>query len=648
MATSCQIDVVTGRHSNSRRDVSQIDMWSRPPSTPGASVLRLSRFAAIWAALFFGAGSGAEAQIPEISPQEAFDLEKGEIEVLADRTSFLPGEAARLAVTLTIEEGWHTNSHQPTYDNLIATTVVFEAPPGWLQPPAPAYPAGVMKTFSFADTPISVFDGEVIIIGGVAVPDDLAAGTYPIRATVTYQACDDRMCLAPITTEETLGLNVGAAGEPEHVAVFAAGASMRGTTEATAPAASRGFAGFLMLAFLGGLILNAMPCVLPVLSLKVFGLVKSAEGGRGSVVAGSLATGMGIILSFLLLATAAVIARSAGAAIGWGVQFQNPGFVAGLTVIVLLFTLNLWGLFEIPLPAALGRLGASGPSEGVAGHLTTGFFATLMATPCSAPFLGTALGFALTQNTPTTYAMFTAIGTGMASPYLLLAIAPRVARVLPRPGPWMSKFRAVMGLLLAGTAVWLLYVLSGLIALQPLLTFGALLLGVSAVIWWAARADPFSSRRRALMAVTGALCVASVAVAARATGTEGARNLGVAPEDRLIAWETFDLDRAQREAGAGRYVFVDVTADWCFTCKVNEGLFLETEEVARAFEQYDVLALRADWTRRDDGIGEYLASFDRYGIPFYVMYRPGREPHVFSELLSRSAITDLLESDASE
>jgi suppressor for copper-sensitivity B len=266
-----------------------------------------------------------------------------------------------------------------------------------------------------------------------------------------------------------------------------------------------------------------------------------------------------------------------------------------------------------------------------------------MATPCSAPFLGTALGFALTQSTATTFAMFTAIGLGMASPYLLLAVAPGVARVLPKPGPWMVKFRVVMGFLLAGTAVWLLYVLSGLVALPPLLTFVALLLLVSGVTFFGSRSEPFSTRRRALTVVTAALCVTSVLVAGRAAGGDSARTLGVAPEDRLIAWETFDRRRAEREAAAGRYVFVDVTADWCFTCKVNEGLFLETEEVADAFERHDVLALRADWTRRDDAIGEYLASFNRYGIPFYVMYLPDREPFVFSELLSKSVIVDLLD-----
>ena len=218
-----------------------------------------------------------------------------------------------------------------------------------------------------------------------------------------------------------------------------------------------------------------------------------------------------------------------------------------------------------------------------------------------------------------------------------------MGRLLPKPGRWMRSFRIAMGFLLAGTAIWLLYVLSGLVAIAPLIGFGAVLLAVSGVVWMASRERPFSMRRRALMVATGILSVVGVAVASRPADEGSARTLGVAPEDRLIAWETFDRDRAEREADGGRYVFVDVTADWCLTCKVNERLFLETEEVAAAFERHDVLALRADWTRRDDAIAAYLASFDRYGIPFYVLYRPGAEPHVFSELLSRSAIVDMLD-----
>jgi thiol:disulfide interchange protein DsbD len=185
-------------------------------------------------------------------------------------------------------------------------------------------------------------------------------------------------------------------------------------------------------------------------------------------------------------------------------------------------------------------------------------------------------------------------------------------------------------------------VLSGLVSSERLAFFEIGLLAIAAVIWLGGQDPARAGRRRLALAVAIALCGASVLYAARGAGDAPGSSLGVAPENRLIAWETWDPARVEAAVAAGRPVFVDVTADWCFTCKINEGLFLETEEVAGAFERNDVLALRADWTRPDDEIGELLASFGRYGIPFYVMYRPGREPRVLSELLSRSAIVGLL------
>ena len=601
-----------------------------------ATLLKATLLAALAGAVFARPGA---AQIPR---QGVPDLEKGDISVALDRTAYLAGAPAELAVRLVIEDGWHANSNQPTYDYLIATAVDLELPPEWPEAAALRYPAGEMKTFSFAPAPISVYEGEVFVRASLATPADAAPGTYPIRANVTYQACDDKMCLAPVTTPATVGLTVGEGGQAASPEFFAADAGAGTGGGAQAAGSGRGFLWFVLLGFVGGLILNAMPCVLPVLSLKVFGLVKSAEGGRRALTTGSLATAGGIVLSFLLLAAAAIAARSAGIAVGWGIQFQEPLFVGALAVIILLFTLNMWGLFEIRLPTALARVGSSGPSEGLAGHLVTGFFATLMATPCSAPFLGTALGFALTQDAGTTAAMFGAIGTGMASPYLLLAAFPAAGRVLPKPGPWMATFKVVMGFLLAAALVWLLFVMAGLVSAPRVAFFEIGLLAVALAVWLTSRWGSRPAGRRISALAAAVLAVGAIATVAQGRSEGGAVTVGVAPEDRLIAWEPFDRDRADELSAAGSYVFVDVTADWCFTCKVNETLFIETEEVAGAFEEHGVIAMRADWTRRDDSISSYLADFGRYGIPFYVLYRPGREPYVFSELISKSAIIDLL------
>ncbi len=594
--------------------------------------------------------AGTVGQLPI---QGGLDLEKGTVAPVFELTAYTPGSEASLAVRLTIEPGWHTNSHQPTYSNLIGTEVEIESPPGWPAVAAPTYPDGVMKRFSFADDPISVYEGDVFVLARLPIPADAALGTYPVHVTVTYQACDDRMCLAPVTTTSTLGLTVaatpGGAAE-EYQFATARGEAIQG--QIPGGGSARGILWFALLGMIGGLILNAMPCVLPVLSLKVFGLVQSAEEGTKGLRLGGLATAAGILLSFLALASAALVARAAGMAVGWGIQFQNPVFVGALAVVMLLFTLNLWGVFEVRMPAALGRVGMSGPAEGIAGHLFTGFFATLMATPCSAPFLGTALGFALTQDPVTTVTMFTAIGVGMSLPYLVLAAWPRAGMFLPKPGAWMGTFKVVMGFFLAATLVWLLFVLAGLVSPVRVAYFEIGLLAVALTSWFGGRAVARLSERRTgprvALAATVIASVGSVLLLGGEGADPGVSRLGVAPEDRLLSWQEFDPLQAEALAEAGTYVFVDVTADWCFTCKVNEALFLETPEVAAAFEEHGVVAMRADWTRRDDAIGEYLASFGRYGIPFYVLYRPGKQPHMFSELLSKSAIIGLLSEEASE
>ena len=332
--------------------------------------------------------------------------------------------------------------------------------------------------------------------------------------------------------------------------------------------------------------------------------------------------------------------KGTGHTVGWGVQFQQPVFVTFLTVVVLLFTLNLWGLFEIPLPAFAARLGGGKQAEGLAGHFGTGLFATLMATPCSAPFLGTAVGFALTQPATTVLGIFSAVGIGMALPYLALALTPRAVRLLPKPGAWMDGFRIVMGFLLAATAVWLLYVLSSQVSRERLAFVQLLLLAMAMGLWFRQR-----SRRSLASGLLAALALAA-ALGAVALAQGGSRPDGPglsSKAERLIPWTEFDRAEAERLAAEGRLVFVDVTADWCFTCKVNERLVLETREVADAFERREVIAMKADWTNRNDAIADFLAAHGRYGIPFYLLYRPGQAPHRFSEVLTKDAVINALE-----
>jgi suppressor for copper-sensitivity B len=398
----------------------------------------------------------------------------------------------------------------------------------------------------------------------------------------------------------------------------------------------------LLFALLGGLILNAMPCVLPVLSLKVFSVVKSAGQGRGAVVSSNLATAAGIVVSFWALAAAAAFAKTAGAAVGWGVQFQEPAFVSFLAIVVLLFCLNLWGLFEIRLPAWAARVGGSGPSEGVAGHFVSGLFATLLATPCTAPFLGTAVGFALSQGTGTILLLFTALGVGMAMPYLLLAAMPGAARYFPKPGTWMENVRVAMGFLLAATMVWLLYVLAAQVTATGLAWFGVLLVAAAFLVWllWIAKG------RAAVRAVVGialfATLAAAVAVVSSSRGGECAAPTAAAHDG--IPWTPLALDRLDPLAAEGKTVLVNLTAKWCFTCKALEKGVLGDAEVVAAVKARGIVAMQGDWTNRNDAFARYMAGFGRYGVPFTALYAPGRPPVVLPELFTKAAFLEALNS----
>ncbi len=627
----------------------------RPMQAPGAPL----RVALALAGLLWPLLSAAPA-----AAQGFGGPPKAHLELVADHTSYAPGSPARIAARVTIAPGWHVNSHTPTFEWLIPTELRLELPAGWTAARL-RYPPHELKTFAFEKEPLAVYDGQVVILADLMVPESAAQDQVAIGGVLSFQACDHKQCLPPTEARARLVVPIGTLGEPVEPALFEApaggggddhaalapaapasgGAGSQPAAAAPVPAAAPAgpsLAAMLLLAVLGGLILNAMPCVLPVLSLKVFGLVRSAGLGRRAVVGGALGTAAGILLSFWALAGAAAIAKAAGAAVGWGVQFQNPVFVTFLLVVVVLFCLNLWGLFEIQVPQVIARAAGSGPREGVGGHLASGLFATLMATPCSAPFLGTAVAFALGQSTATIFAIFTAVGLGMALPYLVLAAAPGAARWLPRPGAWMDTLRRVMGFLLAAAAVWLLYVLGRQVSLESRAWIELLLLGLALFVWLRHRAGGPALRR---LAVAGAAVVALAALGigwqARAAsgpaGAPGAQSAG------LIRWVAFDRRQAESLVASGRPVFVDVTADWCFTCKFNEKLVLDTPEVAGAFDRLGVVPMRADWTNRDDTIGAFLEEHGRYGIPFYLLYRPGAEPHVFSELLTKERLLDALD-----
>ncbi len=394
------------------------------------------------------------------------------------------------------------------------------------------------------------------------------------------------------------------------------------------------FLAMLAVALLGGLLLNLMPCVLPVLSLKLMSAVRAATYETRELRLSFLATAAGILVAFFGLAGAAIALKATGMAVGWGIQFQQPIFLAGMALVLTLFACSLWGVFAIRLPGGIMNA-ANNACDGkaLAGSFFTGVFATLLATPCSAPFLGTAVGFAMTRGPGEILAIFAALGFGLAAPYLLVAALPKLARLLPKPGPWMAWFCRALALVLAVTAFWLLTVLAAQAGVAAAVVCGLLLVGVSAVLTLGCIARDRSFLRRATWPAVGLLAIALAAVTLAAKPETGRAVISD------LRWQPFDRVQIINAVATGKTVLVDVTADWCATCQVNKKLVLNRGDVRAAIEKGEVIAMRADWTRPDPAISSYLAGFGRYGIPFNVVYGPAAPGGlVLSELLTEHEV----------
>lgn len=378
----------------------------------------------------------------------------------------------------------------------------------------------------------------------------------------------------------------------------------------------------LAIAFLGGLVLNLMPCVLPVISLKLLALLRHAGAERRAARTQLLASAAGILVSFLVLAGALAGLKAAGAAVGWGIQFQSPWFLAAMALATTLFAAGLFDMLEF------GGISTSGPETanagGVWGAFVTGAFATLLASSCTAPFVGTALGFAFTRGAVEIAAVLGAMGLGMAAPFLAAAAVPGIVAFLPRPGRWMVWLRRVFGVGLLGTSAWLLWVLSVEAGMRAAL-LAAIALGVLlALLAWRPR-----------FALAGAVVAGLLALASPALY----RPVAVG----ATAWRRFDPHAIPALVAANKMVFVNVTAAWCLTCKANEIAVLDQAPVAGRLRAPNLVAMQADWTRPDPAIGAYLARFRRFGVPLDVVYGPGAPLGIaLPELLSSRAVLDAL------
>ncbi len=389
---------------------------------------------------------------------------------------------------------------------------------------------------------------------------------------------------------------------------------------------------FFLLAFVGGVILNFMPCVLPVLTIKFASVLKAADQSPARVRTGFLMSALGVLAFMWVLASILLGIRAGGGAIGWGIQFQNPYFLITITAIITLFAANLFGLFEISLPQSMNtKLAGTGTNGSLLGDFSIGALAAVLATPCSAPFLGTAVTFALAGSSVQTMVIFTALGLGLALPYILVAIWPSSVGLLPKPGAWMNQLKWVMGALLIATAIWLLSVISGVIGPFAMALTAACLVGAVLVL-----AILRSGKTRiALVAATLGIALGLPAAITRPTAPAVSTDAG---------WVAFGPDDISTLVAEGKTVFVDVTADWCLSCKANKALVLDRSPVADLLTQDDVVAMRGDWTRPDETILSYLKANGRFGIPFNIVYGPTAPNGIpLPELLTSAIVSKAFE-----
>lgn len=415
---------------------------------------------------------------------------------------------------------------------------------------------------------------------------------------------------------------------------------------------------YVVFAIIGGLLLNIMPCVLPVIGLKIFGLVRMSNDEPARVKRLGWFFSLGILASFLALALLVIVLKTAGEQVGWGFQFQEPLFVIGMSTVVFAFGLSLFGVFEISLPFMLAFVGLGSKLEqqsekGYLASFAEGVFATVLATPCTAPFLGSAMGFAFSQPAYIILALFASVAFGMAIPYLVLTAKPNWMKFLPKPGEWMVTAKQFMGFLMMATLVWLLKVLGSQLGMESVIWTSAFLLSVGLACWLIGRFATLTATRRkylttwgvaVLIVIAGFRMFISDVLKARDVLSTPATAATSQQTDGIV-WQPFSVERLETHLKERKSVLIDFTAEWCLTCKVNERTVLADREVIERMKSNNIIAMKADWTNRNEEITKLLQKFGRSGVPLYVVFPAGRptEPIVLPEVITTGILLEALD-----
>lgn len=609
------------------------------------------------------------------------------VEPFLSADAIRPNDQFKLALDIEIAAGFHIQMHRPPDDTLISTEVILETPddidfnpPVYPEPLKPIHPLEGFEN-------IKEYRNRLTVIVPLRARKFIKPGQVEIRGFVRYQACDDNGCQPTAYAPFKISVPVTPEGSPIkelRPEVFASAASeppasapptslppINTPPAAEAPVGNSGdvlaniqnqheedlgdnLAVYLLYAFLGGLILNVMPCVLPVIAIKVLGFVNQAGENRFQILLLNVAYSAGVLAVFLTLASLAAFAG-----LGWGELFQSSYFNLGMASIVFAMGLSLLGVFEIPVPGFAGSVDLT-KKEGPLGAFLTGMLATLLATPCSGPFMGVTLTWSVRQPPHVIYAVWGIMGLGMASPYLLCGLFPGAIKMLPKPGMWMVRFKELAGFVLLGTVVYIVSYLNSVYVL-PLLV---ILLGVAVATWMIDNLyeinSPVSQKLRVRAASAGILAL-SVAFSiffvkplaekreAFRSDAEFQKRLAALDAERLapvkhseeeIAWIPFTETNLRKYVDEKKTVFIDFTADWCLVCKNNEARAIETDKIRSIIKEYGIVPLKADWTERSLEIKEWLDKFDGASLPHYVIIpaRDASRPIVFAGSLTEAKV----------
>lgn len=631
--------------------------------------------------------NGAQAADSQTADGKSGDNKAEEVYVvprlLSDVSAVAAGKPFKLGVLLEMKSGWHTYYKEPG-DAGMKTSIDWQLPAGFKaseliwQKPEKFVEAGI-TTYGYHD--------KVLLAAVITPPASFKSSdkSFDFKAKVKWLSCKD-ICLpgqgdvslkldaaksadapASAQVDQFKALGDGFSGSVDQLPDASAAPAKTSSNSISvldadykvdSSADPSALLTFLGGALIGGLILNVMPCVLPVIAIKVISFLEQAQDSPARVRLLGLVFSAGIISSFMALALVVIALKAAGQSIGWGFQFQYPGFLIAMCAVVLLMSLSFFGMFYVNIAVGQNEIDKLSQGEGLVGTFFKGVLATVLSTPCTAPLLAPALGFAFAQPAGIVAAIFFTAGLGMSLPYLLLTLNPALLQKLPRPGVWMEKFKQSMGFVLLATLVWLDYVLTRQIGAEPASFINYWLVALALAAWIVANFTDLTSSGAKKMKVYGIAGVVMLVMSwlcifnqpqVMAAITPGAQSKNATTDAAAPVssegWQPFTVAALNELLSQKKTVLLDFTADWCQTCQVNEKTVLSSADVQEKMSSFNVVKMRADWTRQDPDITKLLSKFGRAGVPLYVVYPAGKpqEPIVLPEVITSQLVIDAIE-----